>query len=123
MDARHGCRQMPLSADRAYCVGLCTCPPDKAEQIARELVRRRVCACVNVVPGLISVYEWEGAVARDAEALLVIKTRADRFADLEAAVAELHPYEVFELIALPVARGNAAYLGWIDGLLRTDAGD
>ena len=109
--------------DRTYCVGLCTCPPDKAEQIARELVRRRACACVNVIPGLTSVYEWKGAVEQDAESLLVIKTRADRFADLEAAVAELHPYEVFELIALPVERGNAAYLGWIDGVLHADSAD
>lgn len=112
---------MPPAPDPTYCVALCTCPPKKAEHIAGELVRRRVCACVNVVPGLTSVYEWKGEIERDSESLLVIKTRADRFGELEAAVAALHPYEVFELIALPVERGNAAYLGWIDSLLGADS--
>lgn len=114
---------MPPALEHTYCVALCTCPPDKAEQLARELVRRRACACVNVIPGLTSVYEWKGAVEQDSESLLVIKTRADRFTDLETTLAELHPYEVFELIALPVERGNAAYLGWIDSLLRSDSAD
>ena len=114
---------MSPGVERTYCVGLCTCPPDKAEQNARGLVRRRACACGNVIPGLTSVYEWKGAVEQDAESLLVIKTRADRFADLEAAVAELHPYEGFELIALPVERVSAAYLGWIDSSLDADSAD
>ena len=112
---------MSPSPDHTYCVALCTCPPDKAEEIASELVRRSVCACVNVIPGLTSVYEWKGEVERDSESLLVIKTRADRFAELEAAVAALHPYEVFELVALPVERGNAAYLSWIDAVLNADS--
>jgi len=114
---------MPPAPDHSYCVALCTCPPEKAEEIASELVRRRACACVNVVPGLISVYEWKGEIERDSESLLVIKTRADRFGELEAAVAAVHPYEVFELIALPVERGNAAYLGWIDGVLGGDSSE
>ena len=58
---------------------------------------------------------------RDSESLLVIKTRADRFAELEAAVAALHPYELFELVALPVEPGNAAYLSWIDSVLHADS--
>jgi len=113
----------PPAPDHSYCVALCTFPPEKAEEIAGELVRRRACACVNVVPGLISVYEWKGEIERDSESLLVIKTRADRFGELEAAVAAVHPYEVFELIALPVERGNAAYLGWIDGVLGGDSSE
>lgn len=112
---------MPPDPDHSYCVALCTCPPEKAEEIAGQLVRRRVCACVNVVPGLTSVYEWKGEIERDPESLLVIKTRSDRFDELEAAVAAVHPYEVFELIALPVERGNAAYLDWIDSLLGADS--
>ncbi len=112
---------MPPAPDPSYCVALCTCPPEKAGQIAGELVRRRVCACVNVIPGLTSVYEWKGEIERDSESLLVIKTRSDRFGELEAAVAAVHPYEVFELIALPVERGNAAYLDWIDSLLGADS--
>lgn len=112
---------MPPAPDQSYCVALCTCPPERAEEIASELVRQRVCACVNVVPGLTSVYEWKGEIERDPESLLVIKTRSDRFDELEAAVAAVHPYEVFELIALPVERGNAAYLDWIDSLLGADS--
>ncbi len=112
---------MPPAPDHTYCVALCTCPPEKAEQIAGELVRRRVCACVNVVPGLTSVYEWKGEIERDPESLLVIKTRSDRFGELEAAVAAVHPYEVFELIALPVGQGNGAYLRWIDSVLDTSS--
>ena len=105
---------MPENQDRSYLVAFCTCPPAKADGIARELVRRRVCACVNVVPGLRSVYTWQGAVEEDGESLLVIKTRADRFRALERAVAEVHPYEVFELIATRVEAGNEAYLRWLD---------
>ena len=97
-----------------YLIAYCTCPPEKAAAIARELVRRRVCACVNVVPGLLSLYTWNESVEEDVESLLVIKTRADRFEALEKAVGELHPYEVFELVASRVERGNDAYLRWID---------
>jgi periplasmic divalent cation tolerance protein len=105
---------MNANKDICHLVAYCTCPPEKADEIARELVRRRVCACVNVVPGLRSVYTWKGAVEEDHESLLVIKTRSDRFGALEAAVREVHPYEVFELIASPVEAGNAAYLRWLD---------
>lgn len=105
---------MPDEVDGSYLIAFCTCPPGKSADIARELVARKTCACVNIVPGLRSFYLWKGEVEDDAESLLVIKTRADRFDDLERAVRELHPYEVFELIALPVDRGNEAYLRWID---------
>ena len=105
---------MSDSEERQYLIAYCTCPADRAEEIARRLVERRVCACVNIVPGLRSVYLWKGSVEEDGEALLVIKTRNDRFEELERAVREVHPYEVFELIASRVERGNAAYLRWID---------
>ncbi len=108
---------MPEHDPSAYLVALCTCPPARAPGIARELVRRRVCACVNVVPGLRSVYEWRGKVEEEDESLLLIKTRADRFPALERAVRELHPYEVFELVASRLDRGNALYLRWIDACL------
>lgn len=114
---------MPDVSDPRYLVAYCTCPPDEAREIARELVRRRVCACVNVIPGLHSVYTWKGAVEEDAESLLVIKTRSDRFEALEDAVRELHPYEVFELIASAVDRGSAAYLRWLDETLAEADGD
>ena len=105
---------MPERRESPYLIAYCTCPPEKAAAIARELVRRRVCACVNVVPGLLSVYTWKGSVEEEGESLLVIKTRAETFEALEKAVRDVHPYEVFELVASRVERGNDAYLRWID---------
>jgi periplasmic divalent cation tolerance protein len=87
---------------------------EDAERIARVLVERRLCACVNVVPGVVSIYRWKDGVERDLERLLLIKTRGDRFAALRDAILELHPYEVPEVLALPVADGSPAYLAWLD---------
>jgi periplasmic divalent cation tolerance protein len=91
---------------------------EDAERIARALVERGLAACVNVVPGVVSVYRWKGAVERDEELLLVIKTRAESFAALRDALVELHPYELPELIAVPIAAGYAPYLDWLDASLR-----
>lgn len=82
-------------------------------RLARELVEARLAACVNLVSSVRSVYRWEGRVEDEAEVLLVIKTRAERFAALEARVRELHPYEVPEVLALPAAGGSRAYLDWV----------
>ncbi len=90
-----------------------TTPEDAAPTIARALVERRLAACVNILPVVQSVYRWQGEVEESAEALLVIKTLRSRFEAVDAALRELHPYEVYELLALPVEAGNAAYLGWI----------
>jgi periplasmic divalent cation tolerance protein len=87
--------------------------PEDAERIARELVERGLAACVNVVPGIVSVYRWKGNVERDEERLLVIKTRGERFEALREALVSLHPYEVPELIALRVEDGHPPYLDWI----------
>lgn len=85
--------------------------------LARALLDRRLVACVNVLPGVRSLYRWKGEISDDTEHMLVMKTRADLFPDLAAAVSELHPYEVPELIALPVEKGTASYLAWIDDSL------
>jgi periplasmic divalent cation tolerance protein len=87
---------------------------EDAEGIARVLVERRLAACVNVVPGLVSVYRWKGSVERDEECLLIIKTRTDRLEALKATLVSLHPYEVPELVAIPVEGGHAPYLAWLD---------
>jgi periplasmic divalent cation tolerance protein len=87
---------------------------EDAERIAHELVTRGLAACVNVVPGLISIYRWKGKVERDPEHLLVIKTRAERFEALREALVSLHPYDVPEVIALPIVAGHAPYLEWLD---------
>lgn len=95
-------------------VVLCTAPDAAvAERIARALVGEGHAACVNVVPGVRSIYRWQGAVQDDAEVLLVMKTRDDRVAALVERVHALHPYDVPELIALPVEGGSARYLAWV----------
>ena len=99
-------------------VVLVTAPtPDRAAEIARALVEERLAACGNVLSGLRSVYRWEGRVQEDAEALLVLKTTRARFEALRARVLALHPYEVPEVIALPIVAGHDAYLDWIVGSL------
>ncbi len=99
-------------------VVLCTCPDEeKARQIGAALVERQVAACVNVIPGLRSIYRWQGEVHDEAEVLAVIKTTREAYPRLEQALLELHPYEVPEVLALPVAAGSAAYLDWLRGEL------
>jgi len=87
---------------------------EDAERIARALVERRLAACVNVVAGLVSLYRWKGAVVREEEVLLVIKTRSERLEALREALVALHPYDVPELVALPVEGGHPPYLAWLD---------
>ncbi|HET8541680.1 MAG TPA: divalent-cation tolerance protein CutA [Anaeromyxobacter sp.] len=95
-------------------VVLVTTPtPERAAEIARALVEERLAACGNVVPGLRSIYRWEGKVQDEGEALLVLKTTRARFEALRDRVLALHPYEVPEVIALPVEAGGARYLAWI----------
>jgi periplasmic divalent cation tolerance protein len=87
---------------------------EDAERIAEALVERRLAACVNVLPGVRSIYRWKGAVERDEERLLVVKTRADRFDALRDAILTLHPYEVPEVVAVPIEAGSPGYLRWLD---------
>ena len=102
------------SADPGARVALITAPDREAAlRLARGLVEARVAACVNVVPGLTSVYRWQGAIQEDAEVLLVVKTRVDRVAELERLVARLHPYEVPELVLLAPSRVERRYLDWL----------
>jgi periplasmic divalent cation tolerance protein len=103
-------------ADVSVLVVLSTFPDaDKAAQIARVLVDEQLAACVNLIAAVRSIYRWQGAVAEDAEALAIIKTTADRYPALSARLSELHPYEVPEIIALPVADGHPPYLAWLAG--------
>ena len=93
----------------------CTCPDhDSALRIAQTLVDRQLAACVNVLPGLSSVYRWQGQTETAREELLLIKTRQAVYPELEAAILALHPYELPEVIAVPIAAGLPAYLAWIE---------
>jgi periplasmic divalent cation tolerance protein len=96
-------------------IALCTCPDaDIGDRIARTLVEERLAACVNRLPGVVSTYRWNGAIAVDEEVLLVIKTSKDRYAAMQARVVELHPYELPEVVALEPGDGYAPYLAWIE---------
>jgi periplasmic divalent cation tolerance protein len=90
--------------------------PDEtqAQQLARSLVEQRVAACVNVLAPCHSVYRWQGAVETATEVPLLIKTSAARYAALEAAIRAGHPYELPEIIAVPMSRGLPEYLQWVD---------
>ena len=97
-----------------YLVALSTCPDAAtADKIARALVERRLAACVNILPGLRSFYTWKGACESAEEHLLIIKTLAGVYPDLEQALRTLHPYELPEIIAVPLAAGLPDYLAWI----------
>ena len=85
----------------------------EAQQIARTLVDERLAACVNVIPGVVSVYRWKGAVEQEPELMLVIKTVGERVEQLKARLLELHPYELPEVVVIPIAGGHRAYLEWI----------
>lgn len=90
-----------------------TAPEAVAPVLARAVVERGLAACVNLIPGVRSIYSWRGAVQDDAEVVMMMKTARDRFDALRAAIVSLHPYEVCEVIGLPIADGSAPYLDWI----------
>lgn len=86
---------------------------DDAVKLAGALVERRLVACVNVLPGVRSIYRWQGAVQDDRELLLLAKTTAARLGEVTAALAELHPYEVPEIVSLEAASLSPAYAAWL----------
>lgn len=101
-------------------VVLCTVPNESVgETLARTLVEERLAACVNLVPGVRSIYRWQDKVEDDREWLLVIKTSSETYAGLEARISALHPYEVCEVLAFDVAAGSKAYLDWLLGQVST----
>lgn len=86
---------------------------EQAFQIARELVARRQAACVNVLPGVRSVYRWKGKICKDGELLLVIKTLEAEFEGVSATIRELHSYELPEILSFHVTQGETNFLEWI----------
>ena len=89
--------------------------PDRAaaEKLADALIQKRVAACVNILAPCRSVYRWKGAVQHDEEHPVLIKTTRESYAALEAAIREAHPYELPEIVAVPIERGLPAYLDWV----------
>ena len=90
--------------------------PDEvtAYTIARKVVEGKLAACVNVLPAVRSIYRWEGKMEEATEVTMLVKSTRSRYAELEAAIRDAHPYDVPEIIALPVAAGLPAYLNWVD---------
>jgi len=95
-------------------VVFCTCPDENvARELARGLVEQRLAACVNILPEIRSIYRWQGAVSEDGESLMVIKTSRSAWERLENWLNRNHPYDLPELIAMPVDQGLPAYLEWV----------
>lgn len=97
------------------CVVLVTVPVlADAERIVAVLIGERLAACGNIIPGLTSLYSWQGAMERSAEVLVLLKTTQARLTALTERVVELHPYDLPEVLALPALGGLAAYLQWVE---------
>jgi periplasmic divalent cation tolerance protein len=109
--------------DQRYVIVLTTVGADvDPSTIAMRLVEERLAACVNVLPEMESHFRWHGAVERDRERQLVIKTRADCLPELERRLHEIHPYDLPEFLVLSVSEGSDAYLGWIANSVGTGTG-
>lgn len=90
------------------------CPSEEeARRVAKSLVEARVAACVNIVPGVSSIYHWKGAIEEESEWMLVIKSTREQFETLSAELRKIHSYQVPEVIAIPIVDGNGEYLDWI----------
>src|SRR3954469_1923312 len=86
---------------------------EQAYTIAREIVARRQAACVNILPGMRSIYRWKGKIRKDGELLLLIKTLEGEYEGVAATIRELHSYELPEILSFPVTRGEPGFLEWI----------
>ena len=95
---------------------------DIALKIARALIERKLAACVNILAECTSVYRWRGKLETATEVPLLIKTRAAIYPDLEAAIKSLHPYELPEIVAVPIERGSPEYLEWVNAETVTEIG-
>ena len=92
----------------------------EAEKAGRALIERTLAACVNILPGMVSLYRWQGAIERGEEAVMIIKTRASLAEAVQATVKELHSYDTPAILVLPIEGGEVGYLGWL--MAETDAG-
>ena len=97
----------------SYIVVLTTAPEKDAEKIVLELVESRSCACVNIISGVTSIYHWQGKLEKERESILLIKTESGKEGQIEEILKNIHPYELPELIVLPIKGGKKEYLEWI----------
>lgn len=104
----------PYVAGTSSIVYVTTPNDESAKKIARSLVTAKLAACVNIIPGIQSIYQWEGRLNEDAEYLLMIKTTTDKVDELSKYVRDNHPYSVAEVISVKIENGNPPYLDWIE---------
>ncbi len=103
-----------------YSIILTTFPgADAAQQFAEQIVEKQLAACVNVLPEMLSIYQWQGKLTRGRECQLLIKTESAKFSALSLFIAENHPYELPEIIEVPISSGLPAYLSWISGVVNS----
>ena len=86
---------------------------NQAKEVAKILVSNKLAACINILPKMTSIYQWQGKLEQGEEHLLLIKTEQHRVAELQSAIREAHPYELPEIISVPITSGLAPYLGWV----------
>lgn len=99
--------------DQKYVTILVTAPPDKVADIGRTLVQEKLVACANIISGVRSIYAWDGDISDDNESLMILKTRTSMLEAVRQRVIQIHPYDVPEIIALPIIAGHGPYLQWI----------
>jgi len=110
---------IPVKADMSEILILSTTDTTElAQKIASALVQAREAACVNIIPGIRSVYIWEGKECDEQECLLLIKSTSEKFEAVRARIRQLHSYQVPEILAVPIAAGDPAYLSWLHSLLK-----
>ncbi|MFW9960082.1 MAG: divalent-cation tolerance protein CutA [Candidatus Thorarchaeota archaeon] len=102
---------------KEYILAMTTCPNSNSQELARILVEKRVCACVNIIPNVTSIYHWKDEIVRDSESILIIKSEVGLEERLEKTIRENHPYEVPEFVVLGIKTGSKDYLDWISSSL------
>jgi periplasmic divalent cation tolerance protein len=110
-----------MSADPTHfptCITCITCittfpDPEKARSVAQEAIERRLVVCANLISGMESIYRWNGKIEKTKEVLVLFKTTEEKYSELETYLKEAHPYEVPEIVALPIKYGLQSYLSWI----------
>ncbi|KAG8238707.1 hypothetical protein J437_LFUL015265 [Ladona fulva] len=102
----------------AHSVAYVTAPSEEvAKKLAKGIVGEKLAACVNIIPKVTSIYEWKGELSEDAEVLMLVKTRTNRIEELIDFIRTNHPYELPEVISLPIEKGNPPYLDWISEIV------
>jgi len=101
-----------------FIVVYCTIPKQDAKVLAHQLIQNRLAACVNIVDEVNSLFFWEGSVQDEKESLLIIKTKQSVFEKLEKFITKNHPYDVPEIIAMPIVNANLEYLNWLDDTVK-----